>query len=291
VAGGTVFPGDSEEIRDEYFVTNAHHRETAAPVRAQPPPASPPVQDSDAMRAESELGWVVWPEDAAELEELQRRLAAAAAAMPPWLPSPDRPWTIGAVYCAHRRGEPGPGVAGEALWLGAALMRGETVLSRAALRAKTGSGYIPGLLALREGAALEAAARALRPVPDVLLVDATGRDHPRACGLALHLGARLGIPTVGVTDRPLVARGPAPDAKCDSSAELRLDGIVVGYQLRSAAGTRPICVHSGWRTTPETALAAGRLAARGHRTPEPLREARRIARTLRDEDAHAKRKA
>jgi deoxyinosine 3'endonuclease (endonuclease V) len=41
--------------------------------------------------------------------------------------------------------------------------------------------------------------RALPVVPEVLVVNATGRDHPRRAGLALHLGAVLRLPTVGVT--------------------------------------------------------------------------------------------
>ena len=49
--------------------------------------------------------------------------------------------------------------------------------------------------------------RALPVAPEVLLVNATGRDHPRRAGLAFHLGAVLGLPTVGVTTRPLVAQG------------------------------------------------------------------------------------
>jgi deoxyribonuclease V len=44
-------------------------------------------------------------------------------------------------------------------------------------------------------------------VPEVLVVNATGRDDPRRAGPALHLGAVLGLPTVGVTTRPLVAEG------------------------------------------------------------------------------------
>ncbi|MBV8941103.1 MAG: endonuclease V [Solirubrobacterales bacterium] len=43
----------------------------------------------------------------------------------------------------------------------------------------------PGTLALREGRLLEAAVRALPAMPDVLLVNATGRDHPRGAGLAV----------------------------------------------------------------------------------------------------------
>ena len=52
---------------------------------------------------------------------------------------------------------------------------------------------------MREGPLLEAAVRALEVEPDLLLVNATDRDHPRRAGLALHLGALLDLPTVGVT--------------------------------------------------------------------------------------------
>jgi hypothetical protein len=68
--------------------------------------------------------------------------------------------------------------------------------------------------------------RALPIVPKVLLVNATGRDHPRRAGLALHLGAVLGLPTVGVTTRPLVAKGPWPVDQ--RGATLWLGGEVVG---------------------------------------------------------------
>jgi deoxyinosine 3'endonuclease (endonuclease V) len=57
--------------------------------------------------------------------------------------------------------------------------------------------YLPTLLALQEGLLLEQAVRALPIAPKVLVVNATGRDHPRRTGLALHLGAVLGLPTVG----------------------------------------------------------------------------------------------
>jgi deoxyribonuclease V len=48
---------------------------------------------------------------------------------------------------------------------------------------------------------MEQAVRALSRRPDVLLLDATAHDHPRRAGLALHLGAELDIPTIGVTHR------------------------------------------------------------------------------------------
>src|SRR5581483_3570474 len=115
-------------------------------------------------------------------------------------------------------------------------------------------GYEAGLLALREGPLLEAAVRGLSAVPDVLLVDATGRDHPRRAGLALQLGAVLGIPSVGLTDRPLLARGDEPEDERGAASPLEIDGDRVGYLLRTKRGARPICVHAAWRTMPEAAL-------------------------------------
>jgi deoxyribonuclease V len=45
-------------------------------------------------------------------------------------------------------------------------------------------------------------------LPEVLLVDATGSDHPRRAGLATYLGAILEPPAVGVTHRPLTGQDP-----------------------------------------------------------------------------------
>ncbi|HYA00488.1 MAG TPA: endonuclease V [Candidatus Binatia bacterium] len=232
----------------------------------------------------ADLAWIVWPETKAEMEQLQRRLAATAAREPPWVPPEAGELTVGAVFCAHRRGGGGPGTAGEPAWIGAVVLRGDRLVAQATVRTETGGPYAPGLLGLREGPALEAGARALCLVPDVLLVDATGRDHPRGCGLALHLGARLGIPTVGVTDRPLLAGGPEPERRAGVATELRLEGDLVGYLLRSSAGGRPITVHAAWRTTPELALSVVRASLLGQRTPEALRWARSTARAARSRE-------
>jgi deoxyribonuclease V len=144
-----------------------------------------------------------------------------------------------------------------------------------------GAGYEAGLLALREGPLLEAAVRALPGLPHVLLVDATGRDHPRRSGLALHLGAVLGIPTVGVTHRPLLATGEWPADEPGAAAPLVLGEEVVGHWVRTVPGKRPLAVHAAWRTDPATALRVVLECMRGVRTPEPIRAARTAARTAR----------
>jgi deoxyribonuclease V len=141
--------------------------------------------------------------------------------------------------------------------------------------------FHPGQLALREGPVLEAAVRALRRRPDVLLVAAAGRDHPRRAGLALHLGAMLDLPTVGVTDDPLLAAGDAPALAWASVAPLRVGDEVVGFRVRTRRGTKPVIAHAAWRTSPEVAAEVVLGSCALARWPEPMREARRLARELR----------
>jgi deoxyribonuclease V len=104
---------------------------------------------------------------------------------------------------------------------------------------RAGAPYEPGLLALREGALLEAAVGTLAEPPDVVFVDATGRDHPRRVGLALHLGAVLDLPTVGVTHRPFVAEGAWPPDERGARSPLLLDDELAGYWLRTRPGDEP----------------------------------------------------
>jgi deoxyribonuclease V len=154
---------------------------------------------------------------------------------------------------------------------------GQGILAETVVDGVAGASYVPGLLALRLGPLLEHAVRALHGQPDVLFVDGTARDHPRGAGLAVHLGSVLRIPTVGVTHRPLVARGGWPDDRRGATSALSIDGQVVARWVRTQPGVRPLVVHPGWRVDLDTAVElAVSLSAR--RTPEPLRQARHAAR-------------
>jgi deoxyribonuclease V len=215
-----------------------------------------------------------WPASADALVEVQTRLAAASP--PPWRLDPAA--EVGGCFVCFPRGPSGPGRPGDAAWAAAAVGSAAVVVTGGA-----GASYEAGLLALREGALLEEAVRALPRRPQVLLVNATGRDHPRRAGLALHLGAVLELPTVGVTHRTLLATGDEPGDQPGSRSPLRLDGELVGYLLRTRRGCRPLAVHAAWRTDPETAVAVVLACTRERRTPEPLRRARRAARTARAE--------
>jgi deoxyribonuclease V len=246
-----------------------------------------------------------WPATDDGLVQLQHRLAAAAEMAPPW--SPESDMLVGGCFIAFARGEAGPGHPGDRAWAAAVVWRpiaagtqpkldqhlrrrdgswrprqADDVVDQAVAAQHVPASYAPGLLARREGPALEAAVISLSVRPDVLLVDATGTDHPRRAGLAVHLGAVAGIPTVGVTHRPLVARGPMADQHRGDVAPLHLDGSVAGYWVCTRTGARPVIAHAGWRTTPETAVAVVlATSTEAARTPVPLQEARRVAREAR----------
>lgn len=196
--------------------------------------------------------------------------------MTPTEPLSSDPSSIGGCFVCFAQGSPGPGSAGDPGWAGAAVGESTAVACGVA-----GAAYEPGLLALREGLLLEQAVRTLPDLLGALLVNATGRDHPRRAGLALHLGAVLGVTTAGVTHRPLVAAGDWPRDERGATSPLLLDGDLVGYWLRTRRGVRPLAVHAAWGTSPESAVELVLNVTAANRTPGPLRLARTAAREAR----------
>ena len=219
-----------------------------------------------------------WPASVEALEKAQEELARTEP--PPWTP-PKRPLTIGACFVCFAANGPRPGARGDPAWAAAVVMRGGRVVASEVGEGEAGAPYDAGLLALREGALLESAVRELSSVPDALLVNAGGRDHPRRAGLALELGYVLELPSVGVTDHPLLAEGPSPEEEAGSTALLSIAGEVVGYWLRTRRNARPLAVSPGWRVDLDTARQVVLESVGKARTPEPMREARRLARTAR----------
>jgi deoxyribonuclease V len=221
-----------------------------------------------------------WPTDPSDLTRLQHELAALRPQ--PWTPPPHA--TIGGCFVCFERGGSGLGDAGDRGWSAAVTMRRRRVLSQGCAGGEARAPYVPGLLAAREGSLLAAAVAALPRAPDVLLVNGTGRDHPRRAGLAIQLGWVVDLPAVGVTNRTLSASGEPPGPEPGAAAPLLLEGEQVGWWLRTAAGARPVAVTPGWRTQLDTALEVVRAASIAVRTPEPLRQARRLARRARAAD-------
>ena len=218
--------------------------------------------------------YVTWPSTPDELAREQERLASSPYES--WIPLPGA-LRIGA--CAVVFGRAGRDGIG---WAAAVVEERAEVIATSTLVLRINTPFRPGLLALREGPILEGVVRRLARRPDALLVAAAGRDHPRRAGLALHLGAVLDVPTVGVTDDPLLATGDEPGPAWMSKAPLRLGGEVVAYRVRTRKGAKPVVAHAAWRTSAEVAegIVLGSTALA--RWPAPMREARRLARELRD---------
>jgi deoxyribonuclease V len=221
----------------------------------------------------------MWPSEAHDLVALQRELAQAS---PPLWHLPDGTVDIAGCWVCFPKGVTGPGAPEDPVWAAAVLMRGGRTVTDAVVTGRAEAPYVPGLFALRAGAVLERAVRELAVDPDVLILDATGRDHPRGAGLALHLGAVLDVPTVGVTHRPLVAEGKWPEDRRGATAPLVLEDHTVASWMRTRVHTRPLAVHPGWRVDLPTAERVIEATTRRHRTPEPLRRARHAARLARN---------
>jgi len=223
----------------------------------------------------------MWPTDAEQLVAEQHRLATLE---PEAITPPPTPLVYGGCWVCFPRGLTGRGNSGDRAWASAVAMSHGRVVAQHVLAGAAGAPYTPGLLALRIGPLLHQAVDGLRTRPDVLLVDAGAADHPRAFGLALHLGVETDLPTVGVTHRPLLAQGEWPDDRLGATSPLRLDNRVVACWMRTRPGTRPLVVHPGWRVDLATAVDIVAAIARQRRTPEPLRRARRLARLARQHD-------
>src|SRR5687768_15344591 len=131
---------------------------------------------------------MVWPSDAGALTALQSQLSRRSAE--PWT-RPAGPLHVAACWVCFPRGLTGPGEAGDQARAAAVVLRELELVDQNLRPGKAAAPYVPGLLAARIGGVLEKAVRGLAVAPDVLLVDATGSDHPRRAGLAIHLGAVL----------------------------------------------------------------------------------------------------
>lgn len=139
--------------------------------------------------------------------------------------------------------------------------------------------YIPGLLAFREGPAIEAAwGRLTRDQqPDLLIFDGHGVAHPRGLGIASQMGLVFNRPSIGVAKSILVGRHePVPDV-AGAWKPLVHNGKIVGAALRLRPGAKPVFVSAGHRISLPTAIEFVRATARGYKLPEPTRWAHKLA--------------
>jgi len=188
---------------------------------------------------------------------------------------------------------------GEVAVSAAVVLRGSEVVETATARRETEIPYIPGLLAFREGRAVTSAVERLDSLPDVVLVDGSGRIHPRQAGLATHVGVALNVPTVGVAKsllcgeprRPFdrLETGESVEVVADDDVEVP-DGTVIGYAYQSkqyaddaSTSVNPLYVSPGHRVSAETAVNVVAEACDGYKLPDPVRRADTLADEARTE--------
>ena len=125
--------------------------------------------------------------------------------------------------------------------------------------------YVPGFFSYRE---LRPALKALQGLSgyDVLMVNGHGLAHPRAFGLASHIGVKTGKPTMGVARRLLFGELDDPDA---DETLIKHGGKVIGVKMTSPTGS-PVYVSVGHLITLEACVELVDACFLDHSLPEPL---------------------
>ncbi|PSP17257.1 endonuclease V [Halobacteriales archaeon QH_10_67_13] len=160
---------------------------------------------------------------------------------------------------------------GDTVVSAAVLVRDGEVLERTVARVETEMPYMPGLLSFREAPGALAALRALDRDPAVVLVDGSGRIHPREAG---------GTPERSL-DSPLPAGTRIPIAADDSVTAP--DGTTIGHAVQTRQfdsehrHVNPVYASPGHRVSAATAAEVVERTTAGYKLPEPIRLADRHA--------------
>ena len=141
---------------------------------------------------------------------------------------------------------------------------------------KTCFPYVPTLLSFREIPPAYSAIRRLHVEPDVFLVDGQGFAHPYGLGFASHLGLILNKPTVGVAKSLLCGKTESAGQR-GRVAPLKYKGEVIGAEVVTKQGTKPVYVSVGHKVSLERAVRLVMDCVGKYRLPEPIRRAHMIA--------------
>jgi deoxyribonuclease V len=106
--------------------------------------------------------------------------------------------------------------------------------------------YLPGLLSFREAPALLRAFSKLNAEPDLIFIDGHGIAHPRAAGIACHMGVLLDCPVIGCAKSRLYGDHDQPADRRASFAYMGdRDGRTIGAVVRTRDRVRPVYVSIG----------------------------------------------
>ncbi|MFC0677458.1 endonuclease V [Lysobacter korlensis] len=149
--------------------------------------------------------------------------------------------------------------------------------------------YVRELLGFRALPAMLETLSALPREPDLAMVEGHGIAHPRRCGLATHFGLASGLPTIGVARGRLAGAFVEPGPLEGEASRLRDGDQQIGWAVRTRSESPPIFVSPGHRVSLAASLEYSLQMQCGHRLPEPVHLARRLA-TQPDEWARPRRR-
>jgi deoxyribonuclease V len=142
--------------------------------------------------------------------------------------------------------------------------------------------YIPGYLTFREAPILLdllAAVRRQHALDPVILVDGSGRLHPRRSGIAVAMGLLADCATIGVSKHQLCGQVTA-DRPVDGCPGIALNGEVVGAKLDGGSRRRTLYVSPGHGIDLHSAVRFTRQVWRRERWPLPIWQADRLSRAV-----------
>jgi deoxyribonuclease V len=139
--------------------------------------------------------------------------------------------------------------------------------------------YRRGLMAFAFGPAILAAFEKVESRADAVMLIAHGMAHPRRCGMATHLGLLLETLSVGCAETLLCGESTSPGPQRGDWVPVTDEGERIGACVRTREGSRPLYVSPGYKMDIEGAVKLALCATRGRRWPEPLRQARMVARS------------
>lgn len=150
-------------------------------------------------------------------------------------------------------------------------VRCKTVVEQHVARRPIRFPYVPGLLSFREAPAILAVLRRLRNEPEVVLIDGQGMAHPRAFGLASHVGLLIDRPTVGCAKSLLIGRCQALGTTRGSRVPIEHGTQCIGMAVRTRDNVKPVYVSVGHRISLAGAVKVILATCNGFRIPEPTR--------------------
>lgn len=109
--------------------------------------------------------------------------------------------------------------------------------------------YKAGFLAFRELPIFLETWKKLEKDPDIVVVDAHGKIHPRRLGFASHLSFFIDKPTFGIAKNPFVGEYKQPLKEFGNFEYVRDNDEILGVALITKENTKPVFVSIGNRIT------------------------------------------